>query len=110
MRTQRIVHNAALRERVRLLLAHDPEVRAGVMFGCPAFFLGRRMLACVYGDEVGVKLPSPRVEKLLLEAGITPFQPYGKKNMRQWVALPNGDGDVVEGLLREAVAFAREHA
>ena len=102
-------HSSALREVVWLLLSVHADIRAGQMFGCPAFFLGRRMVACVYGDEVGIKLPSARVEELLVQPDIEPFRPYGKDKMREWVALRhrNEARNAVAGLLHEAVAYAR---
>ena len=45
------------------------------------------MFACVYGDQVGLKLPAARVEELL-RSGYVPFRPIGKPPMREWVAAP----------------------
>lgn len=69
------------------LLAAFPEVREGRMFGHPAWFVGRRMFACVYGDGVGLKLPAAEVATLLAAPEIVPFQPYGKARMREWLQI-----------------------
>jgi len=68
-------------------LADTPGIKRRPMFGCPAFFAGRRMFACVYGDQVGLKLPAARVEELL-QSGYVPFRPIGKPPMREWAAAP----------------------
>lgn len=72
---------------LRALLAIYPEVREGRMFGHPAWFVGRRMFACVYGDGVGLKLPEAEATALLKRAGVVRFQPYGKAPMREWVQV-----------------------
>jgi hypothetical protein len=104
----RVSHSKALREDVWHLLSVHPGISSGQMFGCPAFFLGRRMVACIYGDQVGVKLPATRVEEVLAQADTEPFQPYGKSRMREWVAVRyrSGEPNAFAGLLDEAVAYA----
>lgn len=72
---------------LRGLLAGYPQVREGRMFGYPAFFVGKRMFACVYGDGVGIKLPAAEVVQLLSCAWVIPFQPHGKHKMREWVQI-----------------------
>ena len=79
--------SAANHAEIRALLAVYPEVREGRMFGHPAWFVGRRMFACVYGAGVGLKLPEPEAAALLKRAGVVRFQPYGKAPMREWVQL-----------------------
>ena len=68
------------------LLIDQPEVTQRSMFGCPAFFTGGRMFACVYEDTIGLKLSAPRVTALLSTVA-HPFAPYGKPPMRQWLAI-----------------------
>lgn len=74
-------------EVVRSIMRSYPQVREGRMFGYPAFFVGRRMFACVYGDGVGVKLPRDVSLSLLVKPGIIPFQPHGKHKMREWIQI-----------------------
>lgn len=69
------------------LLLGLPGVRRGQMFGVPAYFAGRKMFACIYGDGIGMKLPAATVSKQLQQPGFSPFQPYGKPKMREWLAL-----------------------
>ena len=40
-----------------LLLAH-PQVRAGRMFGYPAYYAGKKLCACLYEGGVGFSLHS----------------------------------------------------
>ena len=72
---------------LRALLSVYPEVREGRMFGHPAWFVGRRMFACVYGDGVGLKLPEAEAAALLKRATVVRFQPYGKAPMREWIQV-----------------------
>ena len=79
--------SAANHAELSALLAVYPEVREGRMFGHPAWFVGRRMFACVYGEGVGLKLPEAEATALLKRAHVVRFQPYGKAAMREWVQL-----------------------
>ncbi len=82
-----MIFSAANHVALRDLLAVHPEVREGRMFGHPAWFVGRRMFACVYGDGVGLKLPEAEATALLRRADVVHFQPYGKAPMREWVQV-----------------------
>ena len=103
--------NLAQRDHVRAIFAGSAGIREAPMFGCPAFFFGRRMVACIYGDEVGIKLPKDDVDAALTRAGVVPFRPYGKA-MREWVALrrQGADLDAVADLLVASLAHARTNA
>ena len=72
---------------IRGLLTRHEDVREGRMFGYPAFFIGRRMFACVYGDGVGIKVPAELAVSLLERIGTEPFRPHGKSTMREWVQI-----------------------
>jgi hypothetical protein len=61
-------------------------VEPGRMFGYPIYKVGGRMLACVYGPGVALKLPESRVDVLLTERGNLPFTPRGRK-MKEWVMV-----------------------
>jgi hypothetical protein len=70
-----------------LLLAY-PLVRAGKMFGFPAYYVGKKLCACLYEQGVGVRLPESSVKKLLeADPNTLPFQPLGKPKMREWVQI-----------------------
>ena len=69
------------------LLLHLPNVAPGKMFGYPAYYVNRKLFACMYGNGVGVKVPEELAENLLTEEHIIPFQPMGKPRMREWVQI-----------------------
>jgi hypothetical protein len=72
---------------IRGLLSSHEDVREGRMFGLPAFFAGRRMFACIYGDGVGIKVPASLAASLLERSDTESFRPYGKSAMREWVQI-----------------------
>lgn len=77
-------HKAVLDE---LLLAH-PLVRAGKMFGFPAYYAGKKLSICLYEQGVGLKLPAPTATGLLeTDPNVVPFQPLGRRRMREWVQI-----------------------
>lgn len=102
-------------EFIREVMQTYPEVREGRMFGYPVFFVGRRMFACIYGDGVGLKLPAEDVRRLLAMPGIAPFQPHGRRRMREWVQIDRQrsseyalDIPVLEKAIRYASDLCRE--
>ena len=98
---------------LRGLLADQPGIVEGPMFGLPAFFVAGKLFACAYGDGVGVKLPPERVAALLKLPEATPFRPYGKPAMRAWVQLSRASVEEYVGdldLLLESARFVAERA
>jgi len=77
-------HRAVLDD---LLLSH-PGVRAGKMFGYPAYYAGDKLCICLYDQGVGVKLPERSAARLLQsDPNVVPFQPMGRRKMREWVQI-----------------------
>lgn len=77
-----------------LLLSH-PLVRAGKMFGFPAYYVGKKLCICLYEDGVGIKLPASSVARLLeSDPNAIPFRPLGKPKMREWVQINLADSEV----------------
>ncbi len=75
------------------LLGKRVDVTQGNMFGFPAFYTGGKLFACVYGDGVGLKLPEQVIQGLQGKPGITPFRPYGRPKMKEWIHIrPDGAG------------------
>ncbi len=88
----------------------NDDVRAGQMFGYPAYYVGRSMFACLYEGVVGLKLPETMANEAREKKEITYFQPYGKPKMREWVQLDfdsEGDLDRQKILLDAAIAYAQ---
>lgn len=77
----------ALHATLDKLLLPLPGVTPGKMFGFPAYYVSRKLVACVYGRGVGVKVPEAYARELLTQPHVTPFQPMGKPKMREWVQL-----------------------
>jgi len=77
-------HKAVLDE---LLLGH-PLVRAGKMFGYPAYYVGKKLCISLYEEGVGVKLPIQSATRLLeKDKNVVPFQPMDRPKMREWVQI-----------------------
>ena len=106
-------HNRSLFETlVAQMGAVEPETRVGAMFGCPAAFVGRRMVFCVYGEGVGVRLPHVDAARLIAFRQATAFRPFGRPPMKEWVELRVEPGDVlrIAPILALALRYAREQA
>jgi hypothetical protein len=70
------------------LLLNNPDVRAGKMFGFPAYYAGKKLCICLYEQGVGVKLPEQSAARLLdTDRNAVPFQPMGRRKMREWVQI-----------------------
>ncbi len=72
-------------------------VRNGQMFGYPAYYVGRSMVACLYEGKIGLKVPENTATEARTKDGISDFQPYGKPKMREWIQF---DFESEEGLRR----------
>jgi hypothetical protein len=70
-----------------MLLGH-PLLRSGKMFGYPAYYAGEKLCICLYEQGVGLKLPETSAVKLLeSDSNVIPFQPMGRRKMREWVQI-----------------------
>jgi hypothetical protein len=77
-------HKAVLDE----MLLSNPLVRAGKMFGYPAYYTGKKLCICLYEQGVGLKLPEAMVKTLLeTDPNVIPFVPMGRRKMREWVQI-----------------------
>ena len=86
----------------------DASVRSGAMFGCPAIFYGNKMAACVYGKSIGLKVPEDKANEALAAGRATHFNPYGKPNMREWIAIDVAPDDL--GKVADIIAIAMAYA
>ena len=80
-------YRADVLEVLARLLAERPEVTQGKMFGFPAFYTAGKLIACVYGEGVGLKLSEAVIRTLDDKPGVTPFRPYGKPKMKEWILI-----------------------
>ena len=70
------------------ILLEYPLVRAGKMFGFPAYYVGKKLCVCLYEQGVAIKVPQETAARLLKEdPNAVPFQPLGKPKMREWIQI-----------------------
>jgi hypothetical protein len=63
-------------------------VEAGDMSGLPAYFINKKMFACIHGAGVAIRLPIATATDLQFsKANVVPFQPNGKPSSREWVQI-----------------------
>lgn len=80
--------NPAIQAVLDEMLLGYAGVRAGKMFGFPAYYAGAKLCICLYEQGVGVKLPEISASRLLeSDANVVPFQPLGRARMRAWVQI-----------------------
>lgn len=84
-------YNQKIKETLDLFLLGFPGVVPGKMFGYPAYYAANKLIACVYEDGVGVKVPEDLVKDLIKSEGITCFQPMGRSKMKQWIQINRGN-------------------
>lgn len=75
------------KETLDSFLLKIPNVVEGKMFGYPAYYVNGKLVACIYGEGVGVKVPEDVAVNLLSEQHIVPFQPLGKPKMKEWIQI-----------------------
>ena len=76
------------------LLLQKDNVKAGKMFGYPAYYAGRKLCICLYEQGVGVKVPETTALALLgRDKHIIPFQPMGKAKMKEWIQINLKDSE-----------------
>jgi len=61
------------------------DTRPGLMFGFPAFYAAGKLVACVYGTGIAVRV-SPEQASELRGQPSRAFEPYGRP-MRAWTFL-----------------------
>lgn len=100
---------ASLRTLLDSLFLHRRGVRAGSMFGHRAYFVGRRLFACITTRGVCLRLGRVRAERAVACGVATDFRPHGRP-MRGWAEIEservNRGLDVVK-CFRHALAYAR---
>jgi TfoX/Sxy family transcriptional regulator of competence genes len=80
-------YSQGIKEILDLFLLEFPEVTAGKMFGYPAYYVRKKLFACIYENGVGIKVPEDLAEELIKIDGIINFQPMGRAKMKQWIQI-----------------------
>lgn len=82
-----VTFNRKHKEVLDALLLPVPGVVAGTMFGYPAYYINKKLFACIYGEGVGIKVPEKVAGSLVGREGIVRFQPMGRKPMKEWIQI-----------------------
>jgi hypothetical protein len=70
------------------MLLKLPGVEAGEMTGFPAYFVGKKMFACICNGGVGIRLSSAEAANLQFSReNVVPFQPKGRPSTREWIQI-----------------------
>jgi len=82
--------NPAIKTVVDSFLLKDQYVTPGKMFGFPAYYINKKLFACIYEESVGLKVPADTAKEQIGKPGIVPFQPYSKAVMKEWIQINHG--------------------
>ena len=93
-------HREDLRAVLAEMFAGRTDTRPGLMFGFPAFYAAGKLVACVYGPGIGLRV-TPEEASRIRGAPTATFEPYGKL-MRSWTFLEPATAD---DLRREAAVL-----
>lgn len=67
-------------------------VEGSDMSGLSAYFVNKKMFACIHGAGVAIRLPiSAATDLQFSKANVVPFQPHGKPSSREWVQINHDD-------------------
>jgi hypothetical protein len=83
----KVNYNPQIKDIIDSILLNNPAVISGKMFGYPAYYINRKLIACIYQDGVGIKVPEEVANKLIGKRGISHFQPLGRVKMREWIQI-----------------------
>lgn len=72
-------------ELFRAAAAINPSVRAARTFGWPALYVESRIVACVFGDAICLKVPEALADQALASGHFRRFRPYGMPTSPYWI-------------------------
>jgi len=86
-------------------------IEAGEMTGLLAYFVGKKMFACICNGGVGVRLPPADAANLQFSReDVVPFEPKGRKSTREWVQINHANSADYEKdleIFKSSIAFVR---
>lgn len=86
-------------------------VEAGEMTGLVAYFVGKKMFACVCNGGVGLRLPAAQAANLQFSRDdVVAFEPKGMKSTREWIQINHADSAAYEKdleIFEASIAFVR---
>jgi len=103
--------DAAHKAALDTLLLGLPGVVGAPMAGLTAYFVNKRMFACISNGGVGLRLPAAVATELQFSrADVSAFQPKGLASTREWVQINRSDSaDYAKDLeiLKASLEFVR---
>ena len=79
--------NPLIKQVIDSILLKNQLVVSGKMFGYPAYYIHKKLFACIYEEGVGVKIPADIANQLIGKEGIVYFQPMGRAKMKEWIQI-----------------------
>lgn len=98
----KVVYDLEIKKILDSFLFEMGNVVAGHMFGYPAYYVNKRLFACIYNKGVGLKLPVHAAKILSEKAEIQPFIPMGGRQMKEWIHIVH---DQAEDYLEDQEIF-----
>ena len=81
------------------------------MSGLPAYFVNKKMFACIHGGGIAIRLPISTATELQFSRGdVGPFQPNGRPSSREWIQINHEDSAEYSkdlGLFQSSVEFVK---
>jgi hypothetical protein len=81
------------------------------MSGLPAYFINRKMFACIHGAGVALRLPASTATELQFSRNdVVAFQPNGRPSSREWIQINHEDSaDYTKDLelFRSSIEFVK---
>ena len=81
------------------------------MTGLLAYFVGKKMFACICNGGVGVRLPAANAADLQFSKdGVVPFQPKGMTSTREWIQINHENSADYEKdleIFQSSIAFVK---
>jgi hypothetical protein len=86
-------------------------VEAGEVTGLQAYFVAKKMFACICNGGVGLRLSAAEAANLQFSMeSVVPFQPKGMKSNREWIQINHehsADYEKDLEIFQSSIAFVR---
>lgn len=102
-----ILYHKGIKSVIDQMLLGLEDVVEGKMFGYPGYYINKKLVACVFEENICLKLPLERVKVLLKEPGITQYMAMGTRLMKEWVLITRKNP---KDYLKDQKLFKEAHA
>ena len=93
------------------LLLEIPGVVAADLSGLPAYFINKRMFACISNGGVGIRMSYTAANELRFSRGdVESFLPKGLSGTREWIQINHADSEDYRkdlGIFLSSIEFVR---